>query len=273
MTKTAQRILTACLLLLPGLARAGGVSAAPDVGALARLARPPQAPALLTLEALPSVGPAELLHLDPDAAPEAPVLNLACGVGLTIAWHELGHIAMVSITGARVASVSGPSRTGVATVSWTTPREHLSTEWLRSAGGILWTTSGGLGLELLLRTDRRLGGLRPILAATALMMALDRHRYLWSAALRNFTRLGHSSGNDIHNIMRAAFPSSTAIDVAYGVALGLSAVELALRFGSLRRLFDTAMGRRGLSGSPGVLAVPGVYLTGDAVLCGVRGVL
>ncbi|MDP3698563.1 MAG: hypothetical protein Q8R47_03170 [Nanoarchaeota archaeon] len=138
--------------------------------------------------------------------------------------------------------------------------------------GVGFTTLGNATLTSMLKYELVPEAIRPFTAATSLMMMVDRHYYLWSTGIKNFARIDIKSFNDIHKIMRFHFNEKN-LDLAYGIAMSVSALELFLRREELGYLINTALGKpaeipRGIEDLN-----PFFYMSDKALIVGLQGEL
>lgn len=208
-------------------------------------------------------------------------LNLAGSYALTVGWHELGHYTMAKSLGFEDIELHGPSldKGAVARVSYdqTYPRQPDWRVGLARGGGFIFTTTGSVLLTQLLKNNLLPASARSFTATTSLLMLAERHVALWSSAMKNYLRTEKAPSDDVDHLLKLSFDQQSTIDIAYGLALGASILELSLRDKELGYLICTAFGlREGIPEcrkeySSGSSWQPVVYPIGEGVMMGVSG--
>jgi hypothetical protein len=138
-----------------------------------------------------------------------PAYSLAGFVG-TVFWHELGHARKALYFGAEDIKIHGPelSKERVGSTSYSFPSHRNITPHEKNiiyAAGVEATSVMSNYLYQSLKTGKISENIEPFAATTALIMMADRHKYLWSTAIKNYLRTDIPRGNDFHDIMTKAF--------------------------------------------------------------------
>lgn len=212
-------------------------------------------------------------------------INAAGGFMLTLVWHEFGHYAMAGMFGAKGLEMhifdSECGESGLACVKYIKGycrdrlcRDYVSEvsqlqETIISAAGTGFTTMGNVGLTALLQSDSVPDWSRSFIATTSLMMMADRHRYIWSSAIKHWAGM-ENTGSDIDNIITTNFSSPEGRDAAYGILVAASAIELALRWEEIWYLANTIVGRQ-VEVPEGLGIMPGLYPYGSTLMLGASG--
>jgi len=221
----------------------------------------------------------------------------------TVFAHEIGHATTAKLLGAKDVKIHGPNFSkGLMGSSSYTPPDNLTDfqENLISSYGTGTTSFLSDIFYQALKEDQIPDALKQLTATTSLMMLADRHRYIWSSAIKNYLRMDICPFDDFNQIMQRSFDSrldledlsnqglkilnniivhkdtnqplriyadkqgkfrelmkqhnveylkedmpkslQKKIDVAYGIALGMSALELGLRWEEISFLTQTALG-------------------------------
>ncbi|MBU2590098.1 MAG: M50 family metallopeptidase [Nanoarchaeota archaeon] len=126
---------------------------------------------------------------------------------LTVFAHELGHATTAKLLGCEDVRLHGPdlSKGLFGASSYTFPKNRDLTkneQNLISAYGTGTTSSLSDLLYQAIKEDNVPDSLKQLTATASLMMLADRHRYLWSSALKNYLRMEIDSSNDFHSIMK-----------------------------------------------------------------------
>ena len=198
-------------------------------------------------------------------------IDIPAAFVLTVVWHETGHYIVANMFGYENVQMHGPDfgRGLMASVSWENANPSQLQRTLVSAAGVGFTTGANLGLTALLKNDIVPDWMRPITATTSLMMMADRHRYIWSAAIKHWAGMSMDA-NDIESIVTTNFHSIEGQDAAYGVLVAASAIELALRWEEISYLVRTAIGQE-VKVPEGLDIMPGLYPYGSTLMLGASG--
>lgn len=147
----------------------------------------------------------------------------AKSLGFDVFMFRLTHGGFSGVTGYYTGDPNGPT---------------LLEESYVTASGVLATSILGEGIRGL----SYYGGetLRPFLSTFAVVLMLDRHVYIWKSGVYHL--LGKNSVNDdVHNLIADNLPNHQT--EAHLVLMGLSAVEIALRWDTYRGLIYGSVGK------------------------------
>ncbi|MEK6905081.1 MAG: hypothetical protein AABX24_01645 [Nanoarchaeota archaeon] len=198
-------------------------------------------------------------------------INITGAFVLDVVWHEFGHYTVANLISCENVEFHGPdpNKKTISSVSHNCSGDFRET--IVHSSGAVFTTAGNLALTGLLKNDDMPDFMRSFTATTSLMMMLDRHRYIWTAAIQNYAHLDISTSNDLHNIMKLNFDNQTEIDTAYGIVLTASAFELFLRREELGYLIFTALGKK-VKVPEGIEGIkPGLYPVDKGFMIGIVG--
>lgn len=136
-----------------------------------------------------------------------PLNTFAAFVG-TVFWHELGHARAAFYLGGKDIQIHVPdfSRGLFGSASYI-PKKDMSAleENIITAAGVDATSTMGNYLYQSLKSGNIPEGMKPFVATTALFMSADRHRNLWSSAIRNFLRGPAGSFSDFNRMMLRSY--------------------------------------------------------------------
>ncbi|MBR9683919.1 hypothetical protein GOV03_05270 [Candidatus Woesearchaeota archaeon] len=242
---------------------------------------------------------------------EVPLNSLSAFV-TTVLWHELvGHALTAKYMGCKHIEINGPdiNKQSFASVTVTNSGFTKYERNLFHSAGVEATSALSHLLYQGLKKDQFPEDMKQVIATTSLFMIIDRHRYIWSTAIKNYSGSEIDRSNDFKNVMTTAgtpellpgmlmerdhpvngiilkkgniyyFKNNDRskpyhfrpfvdkkgdfrkflnpefyfnrqrsnktlqrnIDLAYGVALTMSAVELGLRWKEIFYLTETALG-------------------------------
>ncbi len=161
--------------------------------------------------------------------------------------HELGHYSIGMMLGYH-PTIYGPRSKmngGAALASTQYSDEEFESMSngeiaVISAGGLISTTLGSLAItNYLINTDNE-NSLRPFLAALSLTMMFDRYYYFSTSAFWHYhPTMDPAPGDDISLTINS---SGINDEVAYALISAETLAEIALRWGEIRYLWQTAIG-------------------------------
>lgn len=234
-------------------------------------------------------------------------LNLGLSYVTTVLAHEFGHATTAKILGLDGVKIHGPelSKGLIASYSYIEHFDKPTSKFNSNLIAINGTGTTSMLSELFyqaLKEDQIPGKLKQLTATSSLIMLADRHRYLWSAAIKNFLRMAPLENGDMDAMMKVSLDDrlqwenlraqgfinndglclkdkkgkltkfrfyadkegkfrklikqhdpetllnpmpkklQKRMDIAYGVALGMSVLELGLKWEQIAFLTQTALG-------------------------------
>ena len=144
----------------------------------------------------------------------------------TVTLHELGHAADFKLLGCNDVRFKIFQDGNVASVGCLDEQfsEQINNyeRNLISAVGVENTTNLSHFLYQSIKTDSIPKKLKPLFATMALFAMFDRHRYLWSGAIRHYLRQQSRAGHDFMNMMNTMFDKQPKFDGVYAASDGLN---------------------------------------------------
>jgi hypothetical protein len=201
-------------------------------------------------------------------------LNSVIAYTLTLGLHEVGHLAIGSLVGYRDGKIEGPGEGCVLSTRLRRNSPTTEKELAFASGGFIFTTAANTAMETLLATNSVPARMRPLAATTALFTLFDRHRYMWSSALKYLVGIKQSPYDDVNHILDNSgikFSSNTDKTLVYTSAMVLSGMELALRAPRIWHLFQTAIGNEPNPPEEKSTIDIGTYLSSNTLMMGVKG--